>query len=83
VGQLRALRDGRFKYHDRHSVPFGNPPDLPVAFHVPRGPWLFDLQSDPDESYDVSERYPELAQRMRQLLEARRRELEENPRGWR
>ena len=83
VGHLRALREGRFKYHDRHSVPFGNAPDFRVAFHVPRGPWLFDLQRDPDESYDVSGRHPEIARRMRQSLEARRRELESNPRGWR
>jgi len=83
VGHLRALRDGRFKYHDRHRVPFGNPPDFGLGFWVRRGPWLFDLDLDPDESYDVSARHPEEFQRLGRMLEARRRELESNPRGWR
>ena len=83
VGHLRGVREGRFKYHDRHRVPFGNPPDFRVGFWVPRGPWLFDLELDPDESYDVSARHPETFERMGKMLEARRRSLEYNLRGWR
>jgi arylsulfatase A-like enzyme len=83
IGHLRAVREGRFKYHDRHRVPFGNPSDFPFGFHIMRGPWLFDLELDPAESYDVSHRHPETFRRMGKMLEARRRELEENPRGWR
>jgi hypothetical protein len=37
---------------------------------------------DPDESYDVSERYPETHRRMAAMLAAGRRELEQNLRGW-
>jgi arylsulfatase A-like enzyme len=83
VGHLRAVREGRFKYHDRHRLPFGNPPDFRFGFWVSRGPWLFDLDLDPDESYDVSVRYPETYSRMAAILDARRRELEEDLRGWR
>jgi uncharacterized sulfatase len=83
IGRLRAVRLGRFKLHDRHRVPFGNPPDFPVGIHLQRGPWLFDLNRDPDESYDVSERHPEVLARMRTMLEERQRQLAENPRGWR
>jgi arylsulfatase A len=83
LSHLRAVRDGRFKYHDRHRVPFGNPADFALAFSARRGPWLFDLDRDPDESYDVSARFPEVAGQMHSRLEARRRDLEANPRGWR
>ena len=83
VGHLRAVRDGRFKYHDRHRVPFGNPPDFGVGFYRSRGPWLFDLERDPDESYDVSSRHPQVYRAMKKELEARKRELADNPRGWR
>jgi arylsulfatase A len=83
IGHLRALREGRFKYHDRHRVPFGNPPDFRLGFWVRRGPWLFDLELDPGESYDASARHPETSRRLGHMLEARRRELESNPRGWR
>jgi len=83
VGHLRAVRSGRFKYHDRHRVPFGNPPDFSLGVWTRKGPWLFNLELDPDESYDVSERHPETFKRMEEMLEARRQDLEENPRGWR
>jgi len=83
VGHLRAVREGRFKYHDRHRVPFGNPPDFALGVSTLRGPWLFDLELDPDESYDVSERHPETLARMGKMLEARLQEMEDNRRGWR
>ncbi len=83
LGVPRAVRVGRFKYHDPHRVPFGNPMDWPWAPTSRRGPYLFDLAADPDESYDVSERHPEVVEDLRAILEQRRRELAENPRGWR
>ncbi len=82
LAALRAVRAGRFKYHDRHGVFFGNPMDWPWGPMKARGPWLFDLELDPDESYDVSEKHPETARRLRQLMEARNREMAKNPRGW-
>jgi uncharacterized sulfatase len=83
IERLRAVRQGRFKYHDRHGVFFGNPMDWPWGPMKQRGPWLFDLATDPDESYDVAERYPETTQHLRALLERRKQELATNPRGWR
>jgi uncharacterized sulfatase len=82
IGELRAVRAGRFKYHDTHRLLYGNPMDWPLAPFVDKGPWLFDLELDPDESYDVSERHPEVARRLESLLEEHRRELDENPSGW-
>ncbi len=83
IGELKAVRSGRFKYHDRHGVFYGNPMDWPWGPMRQRGPWLFDLELDPDESYDVSGKHPETTRRLRELLEARNREMRENPRGWR
>jgi uncharacterized sulfatase len=83
IRHLRAVRFGDHKYHDRHRVPYGNPPDFKIAFHVAKGPWLFDLESDPDESYDISNLRPDLSRELRTLLEDRRLELENNPGGWR
>ena len=63
LGVLRAVRQGRFKYHDRHRVFYGNPMNWPWGPMKMRGPWLFDLEVDPDESYDASDHHPEVAQR--------------------
>ncbi|RMH20224.1 MAG: sulfatase [Acidobacteria bacterium] len=83
LAKLRALRQGRFKYHDAQYVLFGNPMGWPWAPMKKRGPWLFDLDSDPAETYDVSDRYPGVARRLRDLLLEERRAIDANPRGWR
>jgi len=82
IAELQAVRDGRFKYHARHGLLYGNPMDWGWGPFIDRGPWLFDLELDPDESYDVAERYPAITGRLRALLESRRREQRDNPRGW-
>ena len=81
--RLEAVRVGRHKAHSRHGVFGGSPGDLPITVLFPKGPWLIDLDRDPNESYDVSERQPEVAARLFALIEAREAEMVRNPRGWR
>jgi len=55
------------------------------AFYLGMGtlhPFLFDLNVDPNESYDQRAHYPDRAKRMRDQLYAFNREIEINPRGW-
>ncbi len=82
LGVLKAVRSGSFKYHVRHGVFFGNPMDWPWGPMKQRGPWLFDLAADPDESYDVTAKHPEVAERLRGLVAAKEREMAVNPQGW-
>jgi arylsulfatase A-like enzyme len=79
---LYAVRIGRWKAHRRHGVFGGFAADWPVAPLMPRGPWLFDLSRDPDESYDVSLRSPEPLERLEGAMRAFESELGTNPRGW-
>lgn len=79
---LLAVSDGHFKYHVRQPYLYhigGTPFGLPI----PQGPWLFDMTTDPDESYDVSMKYPKEAARLKAALEARQAEDKRNLRGWR
>ena len=79
-GNLDAIRGARFKYHRRRGVRGVGSEHFSI--NLPQGPWLFDLERDPNESYDVSGRYPNDAAR---LAEAYQRQLEmsqANPRGW-
>ena len=77
------MRLGRFKYHDRHAVYYGNPMNWKWAPMRYQGPWLFDLELDPEEAYDVSGRHPIESARLARLLADWRADLESNPRGWR
>lgn len=83
INDLQAIRSGRFKYHDRHGVFYGNPMDWPWGPMRRQGPWLFDLELDPDESYDVSAKHPEVTARLRAAMERWDKAMAGNPRGWR
>jgi arylsulfatase A-like enzyme len=82
IGRLVAVRVGRFKYHDRHPVVFGNPMNWRWAPWRPQGPWLFDLELDPAESYDATARHPDVAAEMAEMFAKRKAEMAANPRGW-
>ena len=59
--ELQAIRVGQWKYHRRHRVlvlPFGK-----------QGPWLFNLEKDPNESYDCSQKYPDLAPKLEKMMQ--------------
>jgi uncharacterized sulfatase len=45
-------------------------------------PLLYDLRTDPGESYDVSDRHPEDVRRLQDLVDRFERDLAANPRGW-
>jgi arylsulfatase A-like enzyme len=82
LGTVRAVRDARFKLHDRHAVPYGNPMNWRWAPSVEVGPRLFDLTVDDAESYDVSARYPAERERLARRMEAHAAALAQNPHGW-
>ena len=83
AGDLFALQGGRWRYRLRKGVELGSIGGLPFLPLVDRGPWLFDLELDPDESYDVSTRHPEVFARFAALAETQLALDESNPRRWR
>jgi arylsulfatase A-like enzyme len=71
---LRA-RDN-FKYYDKHKSENG------FYSMISQGPFLFDLNHDQNESYNVVMRFQEKESALREKLESQRREMKTNPRGW-
>lgn len=51
---LQAVRMGKWKYQLRHYVVY-------APLGLPKGPWLFNLEEDPNESYNLIDKYPEVA----------------------
>ncbi len=81
AGTLMAVRDAKYKYRDAKPVVYATDP-VSIPIWPKKGPWLHDLTSDPDESYDISMRHPEVAARLKAALDARNQEMAANPRGW-
>jgi uncharacterized sulfatase len=79
---LLAVRVGRWKAHRRHGFFGGFSWDWPVAPLFPKGPWLFDLVRDPDESYDISQKEPAELERLEGVMNDFESDLATNPRGW-
>jgi uncharacterized sulfatase len=80
---LQAVRLGRFKWQAARRLSYGQLPGLPFFGSFERGPWLFDLERDGDESYDVSAFYPEAFAQLSEIVRAHKEELARSPRGWR
>lgn len=75
--EVAAVRNDRWKYHGRNSS------ENATYWMVKVGPWLFDLNEDPNESYSHLEHEPEMADALKARLEAMQKEFDENLRGWR
>jgi len=73
---LAAVRYKHWKYHRRHMSDNGGYPLFS------QGPFLFDLEKDPNESYNLVETYPEMAKMLAEMLDKWEQEMSANLRGW-
>ena len=73
---LKAIRYQQWKYHARFRT------DNAAFWPLGQGPFLFDLDSDPNESYSLIESEPELAAQLAAMLEANDAQMKANLRGW-
>ena len=73
---LVAVRHENYKYHRRFRT------ENAGYFPLKQGPFLFDLQTDPNESYSLVESRPEIAAELAFMLDAWDAQMEENLRGW-
>lgn len=73
---LVAVRYKNWKYQRRHMSDNGG---YPLFSH---GPFLFDLERDPNESYNLIESHPEISEQLSQMLDDWEAALDENVRGW-
>jgi arylsulfatase A-like enzyme len=78
VRRLVGVRRGDYKYLREHAVDNG-------AFRAPfivQGPFLFDLTTDPNESYSLIPTHPDVAQSLAAMLDAWDAQMAVNLRGW-
>jgi uncharacterized sulfatase len=71
-----AVRQKNWKYCRRYLT------DIATYWPTKQGPFLFELERYPNESYDMIEAYPQVAQNLADRLEAFETEMNDNLRGW-
>ncbi len=78
--KLWAVRHRNWKYHRRHEVGDINP--YPWPHNERRGPYLFNLETDPNESYSMTDTYPEVARQLATMMDEWESAVKRNIRGW-
>jgi uncharacterized sulfatase len=73
---LVAVRHRQWKYHRRYTT------DNAGYWPLRQGPFLFNLESDPNESYSLVESEPEAAVELAAMLEAWNTQMTASLRGW-
>ena len=71
-----AVRYQHWKYCRRYLT------DIATYWPTKQGPFLFNLESDPNESYSMLESEPEIASRLSDMLDKFEAEMASNLRGW-
>ena len=81
---LEAIRVGKWKY-----IPKINTMVWPLAMDKKwesagsyHAPWLYDLEADPQECYNLKEDHPEVIEHMQNVFRRWEAEMKENPGGW-
>ena len=77
---LWAVRHKNWKYHRRHEVEDINV--FPWPSNTSQGPYLFNLSTDPDESYCLRNKYPEMEKELSAMMERQDLAVAGNMRGW-
>jgi uncharacterized sulfatase len=81
---LEAIRVGKWKYIPRIStyvwpLPLDKKWESASCFEAP---WLYDLESDPQESYNMKDDHPEVIEKMEEIFQQWVSETKANPDGW-
>jgi arylsulfatase A len=74
---LQAVRKGKWKYHRRHKHWTTHTPERP------RGPMLFNIIDDSEESYDLINLYPDKAAELEGIMKEWEKTLPKGPRRFR
>jgi arylsulfatase A-like enzyme len=74
--QIQAIRKGKWKYHVRHGS------DNAAYSLLKPGPFLFDMEGDPTESYNQAMNHPQVAEELSSDVKRMQASLKKNLRGW-
>jgi arylsulfatase A-like enzyme len=74
--RIEAIRKGKWKYHANHGS------DNAAYWTLRPGAFLFDLETDPNESYNQAMNFPEVAEELAGELASMKASVKKNLRGW-
>jgi arylsulfatase A len=81
---LEAIRVGKWKYIPKISTGVWPVPldKFWKSAGSAQAPWLYNLETDPDESYNLKDDHPEIVEKMESIFQQWEQEMKDNPGGW-
>ncbi len=81
---LEAVRVGKWKYIPRINTGVWPMPLDKVwgSAGSAQAPWLYDLETDPQESYNLKDDYPDVIKQLDTIFRKGEEQMKENPSGW-
>ena len=80
---LEGIRHGKWKFYPDISTYVYPVPLKKIYDWSGGGPWLYNLELDPGESYNLRDKYPEKIAELTQIMDNWNRQIETNPKGQR
>lgn len=82
--ELEAIRVGKWKYIPKiNTFVWPIPLDKKWLSTGSRSaPWLYNLETDPDESYNLKDNHPDVLKELQQKFQEWEKHMRENPGGW-
>ncbi len=81
--RLEAIRAGKWKYYrEINTYVYPKPVDKKIRAAGKGPPWLYDLESDPGESYNLASNHLDVVKKLSQMMDEWEKKLKENPKGW-
>ncbi len=79
---LEGVRVGKWKYYrDINTYVCPKPLDRRIRAAGKGPPWLYDLEKDPGENYNLSSNYPEVGRELSVIMDEWEENFERNPKG--
>lgn len=81
---LEAIRMGKWKFIPKiNTMVWPLPMDKKwESAGITQAPWLYDVESDPQESYNMKDDHPEVIERMQKTFHQWVSDMKANPGGW-
>jgi len=82
--RLEAVRAGKWKYYrEINTYVYPKPLDRRIAAAAEGPPYLYDLEQDPSESYNLYGNFPEVGHKLSGMMDEWEKSLKSDPKGWR
>ncbi len=81
--RLEAIRVGKWKYYrELNTYVYPKPLDKTIRAAGKGPPWLYDLEQDPTESYNLHSNHPDIGEKLSGMMDEWEKSIKSNPGGW-